>query len=530
MSFNGMVSSPHTLASEAGVEILKAGGSAVDAAVAASAALAVIYPHMTSAGGDQFWLIYDAARRAVRFLNAGGRAAASAGLDWFHRRGLNEIPVRGIVPATLTTPGAVDGWCEAHAALGRLPLARDLAPAIAFAREGFPVTSRLAAWTGATASRLAESVEAAAIFLPGGRLPVAGQRVRNPDLAATLELVGSFGRAGFYEGETGRELARFSRTSGGFFTEGDLAEQRSKWAEPLSTSYRGVTVYETPPPTQGLSVLQMLNLIEPYDLGKLDYLGADHVHLLVQAKQIAFHDRDRFIADPDFVKVPVARLVSKAYADERRHLVDPARALPWDRLPSYGSLEGDTVSVCAVDAAGNAVSLIHSVYGIYGSGLVAGTTGVVLQNRSAYFSLDPAHPNRLEPGKVPLHTLIASLAFKGDALWQVFGCMGADGQPQIHLQAYTAMIDFGLDVQQAVASPRWLSGRFALGDPRDLLNMEGRFPAATLAELERRGHVIRRWPAWEELAGHAQGITIDPDTGARFGAADPRSDGAAIGY
>ena len=530
MSFNGMVSSPHTLASEAGVEILKAGGSAVDAAVAASAALAVIYPHMTSAGGDQFWLIYDATRRAVRFLNAGGRAAASARLDWFHRRGLDEIPLRGIIPATLTTPGAVDGWCEAHAALGRLPLARDLAPAIAFARDGFPVTSRLAAWTGARASLLAKSAETAAIFLPAGRPPVAGQRVRNPDLAATLEMIGSLGRAGFYEKETARELARFSRANGGFFTEADLAEQRSRWAEPLSTSYRGVTIYETPPPTQGLSVLQMLNLIEPYDLGKLDYLGADHVHLLVQAKQIAFHDRDRFVADPDFVKVPVARLVSKAYADERRHLVDPARALPWDRVPSYGSLEGDTVSVSAVDKDGNAVSLIHSVYGIYGSGLVAGSTGVVLQNRSAYFSLDPAHPNRLEPGKIPLHTLIASLAFKGDALWQVFGCMGADGQPQIHLQAYTAMIDFGLDVQQAVASPRWLSGRFALGDPRDLLNMEGRFPAATLTELERRGHVIRRWPAWEELAGHAQGITIDPDAGARLGAADPRSDGAAIGY
>jgi gamma-glutamyltranspeptidase/glutathione hydrolase len=530
MAFNGMVSSPHALASEAGVEILKAGGSAVDAAVAASAALSVIYPHMTSAGGDQFWLIYDAGRRAVRFLNAGGRAAASASLDWFSRRGLDEVPLRGIVPATLTTPGAVDGWCEAHAALGRLPLARDLAPAIAFAREGFPVTKRLAAWTDAAASLLATNAEAAAIFLPGGSPPSAGQRMRNPDLAATLERVGSLGRAGFYEGETGRELARFSLAHGGFFTGRDLAAQRSRWAEPISTTYRGFTVYETPPPTQGLSVLQMLNLIEPFDLGRLDYLGADHVHLLVQAKQIAFHDRDRFIADPDFVKVPVARLVSKAYAEERRQILDPVRALPWDRVPSYGSLEGDTVFVCAVDADGNAASLIHSVYGIFGSGLVAGRTGVVLQNRSAYFSLDPAHPNRLEPGKVPLHTLIASLAFEGDALRQVFGCMGADGQPQIHLQAYTAMIDFGLDVQQAVESPRWLSGRFVLRDPRDLLNMEGRFPAATLAELERRGHVIHRWPAWDELAGHAHGIAIDPDTGARLGAADPRSDGAAIGY
>jgi gamma-glutamyltranspeptidase len=530
IALNGMVSCPHALASEAGVEILKAGGSAVDAAIAASAVLSVVYPHCTSVGGDQFWLIREAGRGAVRFLNAGGRAAASGSIDWFSGRGLAEIPLRGILPATLTTPGAVAGWCEAHAALGRLPLARDLAPAIGYARDGFPATARLASWTAKTAAVLAESPEAAAIFLPGGNPPRAGQRLRNPDLALTLDRIGELGREGFYEGETGRELARFSREHGGFFAERDLAEQRARWGEPVSTTYRGVTIYETPPPTQGLSVLQMLNLLEPYDLSRFDYLGPDVVHHLVQAKRIAFHDRDRLIADPDFVKVPLARLVSKAYADERRELLDPVRALPWDRVPSSGSLAGDTVFVCAVDAHGHAAALIQSVYGMFGSGVVAGRTGVLLQNRSAYFSLDPAHPNRLEPGKIPLHTLIASLAFKGDALWQVLGCMGADGQPQIHLQAYTAMIDFGLDIQQAVESPRWLAGRFVIGDPRDLLNMEARFPAATLAELERRGHRVHRWPAWEELAGHAHGITIDPTTGARLGGSDPRSDGAAIGY
>ena len=527
---HGMVACPHAQASEAGVEILKAGGSAVDAAIAASAVLSVVYPHMTSVGGDQFWLIRDASSGSVRFLNAGGRAAASGTIDWFSRRGLAEIPFRGIIPATLTTPGAAAGWCEAHASLGRLPLARDLAPAIGYARDGFPATARLASWTGKTAAVLAESPEAAAIFLPGGNPPRAGQRLRNPDLALTLDRIGGLGREGFYEGETGRELARFSREHGGFFAERDLAEQRARWGEPVSTTYRGVTIYETPPPTQGLSVLQMLNLLEPYDLSRFDYLGPDVVHHLVQAKQIAFHDRDRLIADPDFVKVPLARLVSKAYADERRQLLDPVRALPWDRVPSSGSLAGDTVFVCAVDAHGHAAALIQSVYGMFGSGVVAGRTGVLLQNRSAYFSLDPAHPNRLEPGKIPLHTLIASLAFKGDALWQVLGCMGADGQPQIHLQAYTAMIDFGLDIQQALESPRWLAGRFVIGDPRDLLNMEARFPAATLAELERRGHRVHRWPAWEELAGHAHGITIDPTTGARLGGSDPRSDGAAIGY
>jgi gamma-glutamyltranspeptidase/glutathione hydrolase len=245
---------------------------------------------------------------------------------------------------------------------------------------------------------------------------------------------------------------------------------------------------------------------------------------------IAYHDRDRLIADPAFVKVPVERLLSAEYLDERRRLIDPGRALAWDRVPSWGSLAGDTVSVSAVDSEGNAASLIHSVYGLFGSGVVAGRTGVVLQNRGAYFSLDPGHPNRLEPGKRPLHTLIASLAFRDDRLWQVFGCMGADGQPQIHLQAYTAMIDFGLDVQQALEAPRWLSGRFALGEPRDLLNMEGRFPEHTFAGLASRGHVINRWEAWNERAGHAHGITVDPGNGALAGGSDPRSDGAAIGY
>ena len=402
--------------------------------------------------------------------------------------------------------------------------------AIACARDGFAVTDRLASWTSTAVKVLAEHADAAAIFLPGGESPRPGQRLVNPDLARTLERIGAHGRRGFYEGETAREMARFSRAHGGFFTERDLAEQRARWGEPVSATYRGVTIYETPPPTQGLSVLQMLNLIEPVDLTRLDRLGPDAVHLLVQAKQIAFHDRDQQLADPDFFKVPVERLLSKAYANERRLLLDPHRALPWDRVPSYGSLAGDTVAVCAVDAHGNAATLIHSVYGIYGAGVVAGRTGVVLQNRSAYFSLDPTHPNRLEPGKIPLHTLIASLAFKDEKLWQVLGCMGADGQPQIHLQAYTAMIDYGLDVQEAVAGPRWLAGRFALGDPRDLLNMEARFPAATLTELERRGHTVHRWPAWEERAGHAHGITIDPATGARIGGSDPRSDGAAIGY
>jgi gamma-glutamyltranspeptidase/glutathione hydrolase len=525
-----MVACPHALASEAGVEALRAGGTAVDAAIAAAGALAVLYPHMTSLGGDAFWLIYDAKRNAVRHLDGGGRAAASASIGWFGERGHAEIPFRGILPATLTTPGAVASWVEAHREYGRLPLKRDLEAAIGYAREGFAVGERLARWIEQSAAELAPRAESAAIFLPQGRAPQPGSKLRNLDLARTLTALAEGGREGFYEGDVGRELARFSRVNGGFFGAADLAAQAAHWGEPLEGSYRGVTIFETPAPTQGFTVLEMLNLLEPLELHRKPYLGADHVHLLVQAKQIAYHDRDRHLADPRFAQVPIDRLTSKAYADERRALLDPARALPWDELPSYGSLSGDTVFVAAVDAEGNAAALINSLYGVFGSCVVAGDTGVVLQNRSAYFSLDPAHPNCLAPGKTPLHTLIASLAFRDGRLWSVLGCMGADGQPQIHAQAYVAMIDYGRNIQEAVEGPRWLSGRFGLGEARDTLHIESRFPRETIEELERRGHTLDRWGPWNELAGHAHGIVIDPRTGARMGGADPRSDGAAVGY
>ena len=530
MAPHGMVTCPHSLASRAGAEVLCAGGSAVDGAIAASAALSVIYPHMTGLGGDAFWLIYDAKAKRVRYLDGGGRAAASASIKWFRKRGYKEIPFRGILPGTLTTPGAVASWCEAHAAYGRLPLGRNLESAVGYAREGFPVTSRLADRIVLIAPDLAQYPESAGIFLKGGGPPRAGARMVNRDLARTLEAVAGSGWSGYYQGEVARELARFAKEHGGLYTESDLAAQRAYWKEPLKATYHGVTLYETPPPTQGFTVLEMLNLLDPFELQKKEFLGPDHVHLMVQAKQIAYHDRDRWLADPASAEVPVDMLLSRVYADERRKLIDPEHALPWDRVPSMGSLDGDTVYIAVVDSEGNAVSLIHSHYAAFGSAVVAGRTGVLLQNRSAYFSLDPTHPNRLEPGKVPLHTLIASLAFRDDKLWGVFGCMGADGQPQTHLQTYVAIIDFGRDIQEALESPRWLSGRFSLGEARDTLNLEGRFSTATFDELARRGHLINRWPDWTELAGHAHGITIDLENDMRLGGADPRSDGAAIGY
>ena len=535
MAPSGMVTCPHSLASSAGVDVLRAGGSAVDAAIAASSALAVIYPHMTGLGGDAFWLIHDAKSNSVRYLDGGGRAAASAGAAWFRERGHSEIPFRGVLPATLTTPGAVSSWVEAHREFGRVPFARCLEAATGYARDGFPVTERLAGWIDAVAPELAPHAESAAIYLPQGRAPRTGSTLKNPNLARTLGALAQGGHAGFYAGDVGRELARFARASGGFFTAADLAAQDARWGEPLRGSYRGVTIYETPAPTQGFTVLEMLNLLEPFELHKRAYLGADHAHLMVQAKQIAYHDRDHFLADPRFADVPMNKLISKAYADERRALMDPARALSWDKIPSHGSLKGDTVFIAAVDAQGNAAALINSLYGVFGSCVVAGNTGVMLQNRSAYFSLDEAHPNCVAPGKTPLHTLIASLGFRqdqsgADKLWGVVGCMGADGQPQIHAQTYVNMIDFGRNIQEAVEAPRWLSGRFALGQARDTLHIEARFPKQTIDELERRGHLLDRWGDWHELAGHAHGITIDAESSMRYGGSDPRSDGAAIGY
>jgi gamma-glutamyltranspeptidase len=527
---NGMVTSPHSLASAAGLDVLRAGGSAIDAAIATSAVLAVVYPHMTGLGGDAFWLIHDGASGEVRYLNGGGKAAAGSTLSSLQQRGLKEIPLRGVVPATLTVPGGVSSWIEAHDSYGRLPLGRVLESAIGYARDGFPVTGRLADFIEMMRDDLVQDREAAALFFPDGAAAQPGAKLTNANLARTLQSVADNRWSGFYEGPVAAEMARFSEENGGLFRRVDFGRQKAVWGAPLAGRYRDVTIFNTPPPTQGFTVIEMLNLVEPHELHRSAFLGPDHVHLLVQAKQIAYHDRDLLLADPAFADVPVERLISKQYAGERGRLIDVRSALKWDTVPSFGSLAGDTVYVAAVDRDGNAASLIQSLYGAFGSCVVAGSTGVILQNRGAYFSLDPAHPNRLEPGKIPLHTLIASMAKRDRKLWSVLGCMGADGQPQIQLQLYSAMIDFGLDIQEAIEMPRFLSGRFALGEARDTLHMESRFPAGTIDALERRGHAVNRWGAWNEMAGHAHGITIDRRMGILRGGSDPRSDGAAIGY
>jgi len=529
-SSRGMVTSPHHLASEAGAQVLRDGGSAVDAAIATAAVLAVIYPHMTGMGGDAFWLIHDPSTGKVRYLNGGGRASAHADIGYFSSRGMREVPFRGILPATLTTPGAVSSWFAAHDAYGLLPVQRCLQAAIGFAKEGFPVSDRLAGWLKFVQADLQSLEGWRSIFMPQARLPLAGSTLSNPALARTLQAVAEGGAQAFYGGEVGHALAAFAKHHGGVFTQADLAAQQATWGEPLSGVYRGMTLFETPAPTQGFTVLQMLKLVEPFAFHTMDIHDPQRVHLMVQAKQISYHDRDRWLGDPAFAAVPMDRLLSDAYLNKRRHLIDPMHTLAWDKVPSYGSLTGDTVYIAVVDAQGQAVSLIHSLYGAFGSGMLDVNTGVLLQNRSAYFSLDPTHPNALAPGKIPMHTLIASMGFRNNKLWSVMGCMGADGQPQIQFQTYSAMVDHGLDIQQAVQAPRWLSGRFALGEDRDTLHVESRLGEHTLDMLTKKGHVLNRWGPWNELAGHAHGITIDPLTGSLTGGADPRSDGLACGH
>lgn len=520
-----MVVSPHVLASEAGAAALVAGGSAVDAAIAAHAVLSVVYPHMTSLGGDAFWLIHDATGGKVRALVAGGRAPAAATLGEISRRGLAEIPPRSIL--AVTVPAAVDGWAEAHAAHGRLPFSTLLAPALGHARDGVGVTPKLARFLERNAGVLGQREATSRVFLPGGVTLRAGERLVQPDLARTLELLGRNGRAGFYEGEVAEEIVACSRAEGGLHTMADLAAPQAEWAEPIRGDYRGVTIFQTPPPSHGISALQMLYMLADDDVRALDFLSADHIHLLVEAKKVAFADRDRLLADPAFADVPVSTLLSREFARERRRIIRADRALPWDRVPA-GSLTGDTVYVGAVDAEGNVASVTQSVYFAFGSGIVAGRTGVLLHNRGAYFSLDPAHPNRLEPRKRPLHTLMASIAFRDGQPWLAFGCMGADGQPQIHVQVYSALLDHGLDLAPAIDAPRWLAGRFVIGDAREWLSLEARVPPSTRAALEARGHDVKVLEPWDELTGHAHGILLQAD-GTRLGVADLRSDGSAVG-
>ncbi|MBI4578523.1 MAG: gamma-glutamyltransferase, partial [Planctomycetes bacterium] len=454
MATHGMVATSHPLAAQAGIDILKQGGNAIDAAIAANAVLGVVEPMSCGIGGDLFAIVWDAKTRKLYGLNASGRSPYAASIEFFRDKGLSAIPTRG--PLSWSVPGCVDGWETLRARFGAMSFPRILAPAIGCADEGFAVTEVIGNEWIATEERLQASPDAARTYLRDGRAPRVGEKMTNRFLAATYKRIAEAGAADFYHGDIARRIVSFSEANGGLFTLKDFVDHRSTWVEPVSTTYRGYEVWELPPNGQGIAVLAILNLLEPYDIKGLGHNSAEFLHLFVEAKKLTYADRARFYADPDVVKnLPIAELISKPYADRRRRLIDPSRAAlgvpPGDPRLSQG---GDTVYITVVDKDRNAVSLIQSIYVGWGSGLVPGDLGFALQDRGTLFTLDPSHPNRLEPHKRPFHTIIPAMVTRDGLPWLCFGVMGGDMQPQGQVQVLCNLIDHGRNVQEAGAAAR----------------------------------------------------------------------------
>lgn len=518
------VAAPHHLAAAAGLRILAEGGNAVDAMVATNSALGVLYPHMTGPGGDAFWLLFDATSGTSHVLNASGRSAQAATRERYTAGGAATIEPRGY-PAALTVPGAVDGWWQAHQRFGRLPFKQCLAPAVEYARDGFPVAPGLATFMATHRDLLRLVPETAATFLkPDGATYRAGELLRHPRLADTLQLIAAGGRVAFYEGPIAAQVGAYLAQRGGILTTDDFAAHTSEWEAPIGLAYRGHQALNVGPSSQGFAALQILGLLRQVDVAGLRDDPAAYVDAVVRATRVAFEDRDRYLTDPTFSPIPLDRLLSAEYLAERaQHL--------WTTPPTQPNLptaQGDTTFSCCVDAEGNAVGVIQSIFFEWGSGVVAGDTGLLLQNRGAFFSLDPSHPNRLEPRKRTFHTLTAAMLLGEDGRPRlVYGNMGGEGQPQSQAAVATRVVDFGLDVQAAVDAPRWLYGR-AWGEPYRGLRLEARFGEHVAEELRRRGHErVSLVGAWDNTVGHAQAIQVFPDR--LEAASDPRSDGAALG-
>ncbi len=525
----GVVSAPHYLAAQAGIRLLQAGGNAVDAAIAANATLQVVYPFVCGTGGDIFMMLYDAKSDGLYGLNGSGRAPAAATLDWFKANGHQKMPERGIL--SVSVPGLVDGWVMAAERFGRLGLVKALQPAIEYAEQGFGVGPNLHNSISAVLKAPWCHPSWRAVYAPDGVAPPINSILKVPELGQTLRLIAEQGRDVFYKGTLARALVEFSEQEGGLFTMDDLAEHHGEWVEPLSITYHGYRIFEMPPNTQGVTALQMLKLAEGLDLGSSPEDAAS-VHLLLEAKKLAFADRAAYLTDLEQMKVPPAALIADDYINSRRKLIDPTRTMP-NIAPGLSSNKGDTIYLCAADGEGNAVSLIQSNYMGVGSGLVVPGTGIELQNRAAYFSLEPGHINQIAPRKRTLHTLIPSMAFEKRSSRPsiVFGTMGGDGQAQTHLQIYTKLLSFGMNIQEALEAPRWVHGRaIELPDEGDFLQMETRFPAETRARLAEMGHRVREVGEWNRMMGFAQGIVINPANGLLMGGADPRADSAAIGW
>lgn len=541
---NGIAATSHPLATQVAIDILKQGGNAIDAAIAANAALGLMEPTGSGVGGDLFAIVWDSKTQKLYGLNASGRSPKSLSYEYLREHASHGIPPRGPLPVTV--PGCVDGWFELHKKFGKLPMSQILAPAIHYAKEGFPLTELIAYYWVRGAMVLKTQPGFAEVFLPEGHAPQEGDIFRNPRLAHTYELIASGGRDAFYEGEVSTAVSAFCKRVGCFLTQSDFAEHSSSWVEPVSTNYRGYDVWELPPNTQGIAVLQMLNLLEPFNLNSMGPQSADYLHTLIEAKKIVFEDRARYYADPAYAKIPTEFLISKTYASERGRLLNP-RVASRGLLPGDPKLAiGDTIYLTVADRDRNMVSLIQSNYRGFGSGLTPDDLGFVLQDRGELFSLDPNHPNVYAPGKRPFHTIIPAFVTKGGKPWLSFGVMGGDMQPQGHVQVLCNLVDFGMNVQEAGDGARFhhqgtreptdaMAPDDKNGAPRAVgefsdggfVAIESGVPMETLRALAQKGHDVR---FESDGFGGYQAILYDPARDIYMAGSDFRKDGCAAGY
>jgi gamma-glutamyltranspeptidase / glutathione hydrolase len=520
MGREGLVASCHPLATLAGVDVLRAGGTVADAAVATNAVLAVTQSNNCGLGGDLFCLYYEAATRRVHFLNGAGRSGSRATLEEVRRRGLTGLPVIG--PATVSVPGVVRAWAMLLERFGTRSLDQLLGPAIHYAERGFPITSILSQGITEFAPTNPDP-EWRRVFLPGGKPPAPGEMFLQPDLARTLRDLATEGPELFYRGRVARVIAE-RMDQDGFLTLADLGAHTGEWGEPVSTTYRGYTVYETPPPTQGVTALLALNMLEGVPLAKLPLHSADHLHLMLEVVKLAYADRDRWIGDPALARVPAAGMLDKAYAAERLRQFDPKKAQTY--VP--GQPESDTTGFVVADGHGNVLSVIQSLFNAFGSGVVPPGTGFCLQNRGRHFTMNPEHPSALAPHKRPFHTLLASITTRDEQPVMGFATMGGNGQAMFHVQVLTHVFDYGLDIQEAIERPRFLVGAFLPDDSADAIHLEDRVPPRVFTALRRRGHPIKPAPELFYRVGHAHGVTVRD--GVLSGGADPRGDGMALGF
>ncbi|AWL13062.1 Gamma-glutamyltransferase [Saliniradius amylolyticus] len=524
---NGMAATSQPLATQVALDILKQGGNAVDAAIAANAMLGLVEPTGNGIGGDLFAIVWNAEEQKLYGLNASGRSPKSLTLEYFREQGMSKIPAYGPLPVSV--PGTVDGWFELHDKFGGLPMTEILAPTIEYAKQGFPVSELIAYYIQRSVPRLSKYEGFKETYMPDGRAPRKGEIFKNPDLAATLEKIATGGRDAFYKGDIARIIADYMEQQGGFLSYEDLASHTSEWVEPVSSNYRGYDVWELPPNGQGIAALQILNIMEGFDVAGMGFGSADYVHAFVEAKKLAFEDRAKFYADPDFNDIPVDWLISKDYAEKRRQLIDRGKAA---KRYDAGIQHGDTIYLTTADKHGNMVSLIQSNYRGMGSGMTPTGLGFILQDRGELFSLEEGHFNQYEPGKRPFHTIIPAFVTRNGKPWLSFGVMGGAAQPQMHAQVLMNIIDFGMNLQEAGDAPRILhtGSSQPTGEVMadgGVISLENGFGPEVRRKLMKMGHTLQDTTG---AFGGYQAIMRDHKNNTFIGASESRKDGQAAGY